>query len=109
MLFGFVIACGFVTAGLLNALHLAVQGNVEEPPANGMVLYFHSPGTIFWSMFVCVFAGPYLVVSQSLRFWKAGHVPFAVLAFCGLISLIWSFCSGVFVIEAAHALGFVVG
>lgn len=95
----FVVACGFVTAGLLNAIHLSLQGQVEEATGNGLVLYFHSPIAIAWSMFICVFAGPYLIVSQGLRFWMDEHLPFGALAFCGVISIVWSFCSGVFMTE----------
>ncbi|MGB7286682.1 MAG: hypothetical protein WBC71_07115 [Salaquimonas sp.] len=101
----FVMASGFVAAGLLNAVHITLQNAIDEPPANGMALYFHSPPAIAWSMFVCTFAGPYLVLSQSLHFWKQGHLPFPVLALCMFLSLIWSFCSGVFIVESAIALG----
>lgn len=105
----FVLACGFVSAGLLNAVHLVLQGQEEELPPNGMVLYFHTPAAIAWSMFVCTFAGPYLVLSQGLRFWQLGHLPNSVLSFCAVISLVWSFCSGVFIVEIAQALGKFVG
>ena len=104
----FVIACGFVSAGLLNAIHLMIQGPQEELPPNGMVLYFDTPGAIAWSMFICMFAGPYLVISHGLKLWTAGHLPSPVVGFCCLISLVWSFCSGVFIVEVIHAAGFVV-
>lgn len=106
----FVLAAGFVAAGLLNALHLVLQQQfhetVEEDVLNpGLVLYFDTPGAIGWSMIVCVFAGPWLVLSQGIWFWKHDVLPTPVLGICGLLSLIWSFCSGVFIFEVVYAVG----
>lgn len=108
----YVLAAGFVAAGLLNALHRVVHERLdtaaEEDVLNpGLVLYFDTPANIGWSMFVCVFAGPWLVLSQGIWFWKQDVLPLAALAMCGLLSVIWSFCSGVFIFEVLMSFGVV--
>lgn len=94
-----VLASGFVAAGLLNAIHQSVvtvdEGDGERP----FVLYFDTPGAIAWSMLMCVFAGPYLVLSNGLYFWRQKIFPGIGVAVCALLSAIWSFCSGVFIVE----------
>ena len=101
------LAFGFVLAGLLNSIHLSMQNHAmggelqaaDEDNQNPFFLYFDSPGATLWSIVICVFAGPYLVISQGIYFWRRDLLPTAVLAFCGFISLIWSFCSGVVIVE----------
>jgi hypothetical protein len=103
----FVLAFGFVTAGLLNALHCSFQKFDEEEERDLLVLHFDSPANIAWAVVMCVFAGPYLVAKNGLHFWKIDVLPLSALMLCGFISLIWSFCSGVFIVESALALGIV--
>ena len=104
LLFVFALAAGFVTAGLLNALHLVIQ-EAEGVEEGAMVLYFDSPSAIAWSLVICVFAGPYVVLSRGYQFWRQDVLPPAALGFCMVISLVWSFCSGVVLFEAAAAIG----
>lgn len=105
----FVLCAGFVAAGLLNALHRTLIHVDEEEEASPMVLRFDSSGSIAWSMFVCVFAGPYLVLSNGLYFWRMSVLPTPALLTCGLLSVIWSFCSGVFIVESWLALSSLAG
>jgi len=101
----FVLASGFVTAALLNAIHQMLPGTETEMGQNALVLHFDSPSSIAWSAIICVFAGPYLVLSQGIYFWKRSYLPLGGLLFCGLVSVLWSFCSGVVVMESLIALG----
>ncbi len=102
----YAMVCGFVAAGLLNELHLILQKeDAENNKGRGLVMRFDSPVAVTWSMFICVFAGPYLVLSQGLRFWRMRILPGSALALCSLVSVVWSFCSGVFIVEAMFALG----
>ena len=100
----FVLLSGFVVAGLLNAIHQNIYKGAEDE--DGLfVLYFDTPLAIFWSLIICFFAGPYLVLKNGLHYWLHDHIPLTVLAFCGVVSLIWSFCSGVFIVDAGISLG----
>jgi len=103
----FVLAAGFVAAGLLNALHCSLQNEEETEEGELLVLHFDSPANIAWAVIMCVFAGPYLVIKNGFHFWKIQVLPLSALVLCGAISLIWSFCSGVFIVEAALGLGIV--
>lgn len=106
VIFGFVLAAGFVTAGLLNALHRVVQ-ETEGEDEDSLFLYFDSPGAALWSLMVCVFAGPYLVLTMGYRFWRLEILPAPAMALCGMVALIWSFCSGVVILEAGIVLGLI--
>jgi len=100
----YVMAAGFVAAGLLNALHqsIGVSGRADASPF--MILRFDTPLAIAWSAIVCVFAGPYLVIRNGYQFWRLNVLPTSALLVCGVLSAIWSFCSGVLIIETAIAL-----
>jgi hypothetical protein len=100
----YVLAAGFVAAGLLNALHQSIVGIDEDEVGRFLVLRFDSPASIAWSMLICVFAGPYLVLSNGYHFWRMNVLPTSALLICAILSMIWSFCSGVFIIESVLAL-----
>ena len=100
----FVLLSGFIVAGLLNALHQNIYAAGQDD--DGLfLLYFGTPLSTLWSLIICFFAGPYLIAKNAYHFWRLKHIPFTVLAFCGMISVIWSFCSGVFIVEAGLSLG----
>ncbi len=99
-----VLASGFVAAGLLNAFHrYAVWVDTDEPE-RPMVLYFDTLPATLWSILICTFAGPYLVLANGIYFWRLNVLPPYGLAVCGILSLVWSFCSGVFIVEVTLAL-----
>ena len=84
-LFGFVIAFGFTTAGLIAGIHSAATAS-----APSFRLYLHSPLAVAWSVAVCMFAGPWLVLSQGLRYFANGRLPvpaFGLLA--GIFNLLY--------------------
>lgn len=118
----YVIASGFVLAGLLNALHqLAQKSHATLCDENNdmsktifdinnrplLMLKFGSTLEILWSIVMCFLAGPYLVLIQSYRFWKANIIASSVFTICIFISVIWSFCSGIFVVEAGLLIGII--
>ena len=108
-LVAFVLAGGFVAAGLLNSLHLVLLEQMREAVGQsehdeGLVLYFDRPISIAWSVVMCTFAGPWLVLSQGIRFWRREILPTSALFLCGIISTLWSFCSGVVILETAFAI-----
>lgn len=99
-----VLASGFVAAGLLNALHRSVIAANEDENGGRLVLYFDTPGAIAWSMLMCVFAGPFIVLSNGLYLWRQNLIPAIGLTLCVVLSAVWSFCSGVFIVEMVAAL-----
>ncbi|MBL1405647.1 MAG: hypothetical protein COC00_006640 [Rhizobiales bacterium] len=118
----YVIASGFVLAGLLNALHQLAQKShtslsgenndfgetqIDFNSAPPLMLKFGTTIEIIWSVVMCFLAGPYLVLIQSYRFWKTNIIPSAVFTICIFISIIWSFCSGIFVVEAGVLIGII--
>ena len=46
-----------------------------------------------------MFAGPWLVLSQGLRYFANGRLPVPAFGLLAGLSVVWSFCSGVFVVE----------
>lgn len=108
-LVAFVLAGGYVAAGLLNSLHRVLLEQMRETVGQsdhdeGLVLYFDRPASIAWSVVMCTFAGPWLVLSQGIRFWQQDVLPTSALFLCCLISVLWSFCSGVVILETAFAI-----
>jgi len=103
----YVLAVGFVLAGLLNAVHVAIMPNGEDENGH-FLLYFDTPLATIWSIIICIFAGPYLVAKNGLRFWTKGLLPNTALVMCGIVTLVWSFCSGIIIVETAISLGILV-
>lgn len=101
-LVAFMIASGFTTAGLLSSLHSSVAGDGPD-----FRLSFDNPLSAFWSAFVCLFAGPVIVLKNAANHWVSGLLPFSVLLFCFALSAMWSFCSGVFVVQLAAMFGLI--
>ncbi|MEZ5872688.1 MAG: hypothetical protein R3D32_12785 [Nitratireductor sp.] len=93
-LFAFVIACGFTASGLLAEIH-----KLATTSSPSFTLYFNSPLSIIWSVIVCMFAGPYLVLARGWYFFTSGQLRISGLGLLAGLSAIWSFCSGVFVVE----------
>jgi hypothetical protein len=98
----FVAACGFAASGLLSSAH-RVLSEVEL----GFRLDLKGPATILWSVFLCMFAGPYILVNLALPFWRAGRIPASGLAAVAAIAVVWSFCAGVLVVQLIAILGLV--
>ena len=97
-----VIASGFVTAAMLGSLVAAIDGDDR-----GIRITTETPAKAAATFVFCMFAGPYLVASKSLKFWRDGYIPGSILAFCGFISVLWSFCSGILVLQLLSLSGVV--
>lgn len=104
IIFIYILAFGFVLAGLLNAIHQTIMPKGEDDNGH-FLLYFDNPFSSIWSIIICVFAGPYLVVKNGFRFWYKGLLPGVALSLCAFVAAVWSFCSGVVVIQTAITLG----
>ncbi len=96
----YVIACGFTAAGFVAALFRAI---FEHQPA--FYARFNTPALAIWSLVLCTFAGPWILVSASLCTWRDGRPRPVVVAAAALVSAVWSFCSGVVLVQLAALAG----
>jgi hypothetical protein len=90
----FAMACGFTAAGFVVSLYRATN-NGEA----GFRALYGSPSQAFWSLLLCTFAGPWIILSGSLQVWRRGRMPAAWLAFSAALCATWSFCSGVVIVQ----------
>lgn len=90
----FAMACGFTAAGFVASLYrFANHGEA------GFRAVFGSPSQALWSLMLCTFAGPWIILSASLDVWRGGRMPAAWLAFAAALCATWSFCSGVVIVQ----------
>lgn len=101
-LVAFLIAFGFVTSALVYNADVAIRGK----PA-GIALSSYNIAHVLFGFVFCMFVGPYIVLERSFTFWRFGGISMPVLLICGLIALLWSFCSGVFVAQLLMISGIV--
>ena len=96
----FVIALGFVTAGLIYSANTAVRRGPLEISIAG-----YGIASLMGSFLLCMVTGPYVVFERGVSFWREGAIPTTLLTACVVISLLWSFCLGVFVAQMLIGLG----
>lgn len=104
MIAAFVLASGFTAAGLLSSMHRLVWPDEENDPGR-LVLHFHTPAAVAWSLIICAFTGPWLLITKGIHFWRLEIMPAAGLALCMALAFIWSFFSGIVVVESLRFLG----
>lgn len=91
---GYVIGFGFVAAGVLGSLYQLVT---QRPPS--FIVSLETWGTLMMSMFVCAFAGPFIIMRNAVRGRRLENRPLSWLMVSSLIAIIWSFCSGLVMID----------
>ena len=90
----FVIAFGFVTAAMI-----AISSSLFFGRVGRMVLSFE--GT-FSKLLSCLFfslTGPYLLMSSGYSLWRKGSISKFLTATVVLITIFWSFCLGILIIQ----------
>ncbi|SFO80273.1 hypothetical protein SAMN04488056_11338 [Cohaesibacter marisflavi] len=99
----YVTAVGFVCAGILASLYQVMA----RKPAGFRVSINSWPG-IFASIFICTFAGPFIIMRNAVRGRRIEHRPIGWLFGSSAIASVWSACSGVFLLNvfsvAANAM-----
>ncbi|MEM7069425.1 MAG: hypothetical protein AAF478_11130 [Pseudomonadota bacterium] len=98
----FIIACGFVTAAVLQNAQLAIRKK-----KSGFKIPLHSVGMFLAGFVFSMFVGPYLVMERGITFWRLGGISDGMMSVCCLVALLWSFCSGVFVTQLLLLAGVV--
>jgi hypothetical protein len=65
----------------------------------GFRALFETPSQVLWSLLLCTFAGPWIILSASLGVWRVGAMPTRWLAAAAALCATWSFCSGVVIVQ----------
>jgi len=97
-----VLASGFIAAGLVSAMHRTVSGETAD-----FRLPLYNPLLAGWSLFLCLFAGPIIVITNAAKLWVKDAISDRLMVLCIAISFIWSFYSGIFVIQTLQFSGLI--
>jgi len=95
----YAAAAGFVASGFIGSLY---QLLTDKPPKFSVEADSILAGVS--STFVCIFAGPFIIMRQAIRGRIIEDRPLGWLAASALIAAGWSLCSGIIVIEFALAV-----
>jgi hypothetical protein len=101
------MALGFTLAGFLTALHRTVLPSVDDVGDGAILLQFDTVGHSIWSSVICTLAGPYILFVNAIRFRLRQVLSCTGLTICASVSLLWSFCSGVLIVETLIAVGII--
>ena len=95
VLFGiFIVAAGFVSAALLWNTRFLKSG-----PFGNFSVKSEAPTGVLAKFVFCMFTGPYMIADNGLAIWRKGELRFSVFLICLLLAVLWSFCSGIFVVQ----------
>lgn len=98
----FVILAGFVTSAMTSYGVALLEGR-----EGGYRLSFETISSILWGFIICLVAGPFLTMEASLEFWRKGLLSLPVFSAAVAITMLWSFCTGVFVIQLLVLTGLI--
>ncbi|MDR3373521.1 MAG: hypothetical protein P4L98_07315 [Ancalomicrobiaceae bacterium] len=98
-LIAYAVAAGFVSAGFIGSLY---QLLTDSPPK--FTLAADTLITGVSSAFVCIFAGPFIIMRQAIRGRLIERRPLGWLAASTAIASGWSLCLGILVIDFALAV-----
>ena len=98
-LVAYAVAAGFVSSGFIGSLY---QLLTDKPPKFSVEADSVLKGVS--STFVCIFAGPFIIMRQAIRGRLLEKRPLGWLAASAAIATGWSLCSGIIVIEFALAV-----
>ncbi|HSO48635.1 MAG TPA: hypothetical protein VLQ68_11985, partial [Rhizobiaceae bacterium] len=80
----FAVACGFTAAGLVTALY-----QMTHTAHAGFRALFGSPAQALWSLALCTFAGPWIMLSAALHVWRTKNLPVAWVGAAAALSAVW--------------------
>ena len=95
-----IVGFGFVTAAVVHNADQAIRGKTQ-----GFAISFYSFRQFLFGFIFCMFVGPYVVLERGVTFWRYGGISSPVFAFCFLVALLWSFCSGILVTQVLMISG----
>ncbi|MCT4656557.1 MAG: hypothetical protein N4A65_12170 [Cohaesibacter sp.] len=85
---------GFVCAGLLGSLYQLISNRPVR-----FVVSVESWLSVLSSVFICIFAGPFIIMRNALRGRRIEHRPLGWLFGSSAIAGVWSACSGILVLN----------
>jgi len=96
LIIGYIACAGFVAAGVLGSLYQLIM---REPPKFSLA----GEGLLSFlaGMFLCVFAGPFIIMRNAIRGRRIEKRPLGWLVASSTIAGMWSMCSGVMVMNVA--------
>ncbi|MBN9671067.1 DUF6949 family protein [Roseibium aggregatum] len=94
LLVGYIACAGFVAAGVLGSLYQLVTSN---PPRFSFAS--ESLPVFLADIFVCLFAGPFIIMRNAIRGRRIEKRPLGWLVASSTIAGMWSMCSGVLVMN----------
>lgn len=92
--FGVIVVTGFIAAGFLNSVYQFVTNKVmsfDLSKETGVVMLV--------SFLTLIFAGPFILVRNSLRGFRIENRHVGWVAASTAISIFWSFVSGMFILN----------
>lgn len=89
-----IVGIGFVWSGLMGSFYQMVTA---QPPAFSVSYNNFFAG--FTGILFCAFAGPFILMRNSLRARKIEDRPLGWLVAASAIAFMWSFCSGIVLLE----------
>ena len=98
---GFLVAFGFVVAAIIFTIRQWISGLHGDESGK-----FWLQVTV-WNVVYCMFAGPYMLVSRLLKVHRSREIGITLVASGLLLAVLWSFCSGILVVQALAAAGIV--
>ena len=96
---GYATSVGFVSAGVLGSFH---QLLTRRPPS--FIVTLDSWMTMFVSILMCVFAGPFIIMRNAVRGRRIEKRPIGWLVASTAIAGAWSLCSGIVMIAMVLSL-----
>lgn len=98
----YAIACGYTAAGLMVSAWRVGHAQTLRFRAR-----FDGISNAFWSLALCIFGGPYIILDAVFSSWRRGSASGELVAGTVFVSVLWSFCSGVVLVQTvlvAHGL-----
>jgi len=96
---GYIACAGFIAAGVLGSFYQLLTNN---PPR--FTFPVESMAGAVFSVMVCVFAGPFIIMRNAIRGRRIENRPIGWLVASSTIAGMWSLCSGVIVVYSAIGL-----
>lgn len=98
MVAGYAVCTGFVCAGIIGSFFQLIN---NTPPRFDFAA--ETIGAIVSAIFVCLFAGPFIIMRNAIRGRRIERRPIGWLVASSTIAGMWSLCSGIVILQFALA------
>lgn len=94
----YAVCIGFVSAGIIGSFFQLLN---DSPPRFDFSA--ETIGSIISAIFVCLFAGPFIIMRNAIRGRRIEQRPVGWLVASSTIAGMWSLCSGIVILQFALA------